>query len=63
MDVPRQVGHEEHGALEDADQEQVAPGVVARDRLAELRHALAQGRLVDEDLARAALVDSAVAPA
>ena len=48
-----QVGEEEDGALEHADQEQVAPGVVARDLRAELAHAVLQVVGLDEDLADA----------
>src|SRR5918992_3777002 len=44
-----QVGHEEHGALEHADQEQVATGVVGGDLLAQLGDPVLQRDLVDED--------------
>ena len=46
---PHQVGHEEDGALEHAEQEQVAAGVVGGDLVAELGDARLQRVLVDED--------------
>ena len=49
--MPHQVGHEEDGTLEHADQEQVTTLVVARDLDAELGHAGAQALPVDQDLA------------
>src|SRR5581483_965823 len=49
--VPHQVGHEEDGALEDADQEELAARVVCRDLLAEPGDPRAQGVGVDQDLA------------
>src|SRR4051794_5265077 len=50
-----QVSHEEDGALEDADQQQVTPGVVGGDLFTELEHARPQAILVDEDLRDVAL--------
>src|SRR5206468_4803184 len=49
--VAHQVGHEEDGALEHADQEQVAALVVGRDLRAELGDARSERLLVDQDLA------------
>src|SRR5436190_2573361 len=54
-EMAHQVGHEEDGALEDADQEQVAALVVGGDLRAELGDPRAQRLLVDEDLADRAL--------
>ena len=53
--VPHQVGHEEDGALEHADQQQVAALVVGRDLGAELGHARGERLPVDQDLADRAL--------
>src|SRR5436305_2359087 len=53
--LPHQVGHEEHGALEDADQQRLSAGVVARDLVAELLDARTERVLLDEDLADAPL--------
>ena len=49
VEVAHQVAQEEERALEDADQEQVAAGVVARDLLAERADAVGQVVLLDED--------------
>ena len=49
-----QVGHEEDGALQHADQEQVAPGVVGGDLLAQLGDPLLQRVRLDQDLGDAA---------
>src|SRR5207302_3767594 len=54
-EVPHQVGHEEDGPLEHADQEQVAAGVVGRDLLPELGDASAQALLLDQHLVDGAL--------
>src|SRR5919197_3771303 len=49
--VAHQVGHEEDGALQHADQQQVAAAVVGGDLLAELGNARGEPLLVDQDLA------------
>jgi hypothetical protein len=50
-DLAHEVGEEEHRALEHADQQQVAPGVVARDLLPELADAVLELVGLDQDLA------------
>src|SRR3954468_21324758 len=49
--VPHQVGHEENGALQHADQQQVAALVVGRDLGAQLGDATGERLPVDQDLA------------
>src|SRR5215204_2317256 len=53
--VPHQVAHEEHRALEDADEQQVLPGVVVRDLFAELGDPTLERLFVDQRLADRAL--------
>src|SRR5215212_3009845 len=53
--APHQIRHEEHRALEHADQQQVAPRVVGRDLAAELRDAVLQPVVVDQYLLDPAL--------
>jgi hypothetical protein len=53
--VPHQVRHEEDGAFEDADQEEVAVLVVGRDLLAERGDPALQRGLVDQDVDDGAL--------
>src|SRR5262245_11830482 len=53
--MAHQIGHEEDGALEHADEQQIPAGVVLRDLLAELDDAAAQGVLVDQNRAAAGL--------
>ena len=50
VEVAHQVGQEEDGALEDADQQQVAPLVVARDLGRHLLDAVLKLVRLDEDL-------------
>src|SRR5205823_2079421 len=50
-DLAHQVGHEEDGALQHADEQEVASLVVGRDLPAELADPLVQAVLVDQDLA------------
>ena len=52
---PHQVGHEEDRALEDADEQQLAAGVVGGQLAAELADPRLQRVLVDQDLADALL--------
>ena len=56
VQVAHQVGEEEHGALQHADEQQVAALVVARDLLRQLAHAVRELVALDEDLADALLV-------
>ena len=51
VDVAHQVGEEEDGALQHADQQQVLALVVARDLRAQLAHAVLEVVGLDEDLA------------
>ena len=57
-----QVGHEEDGALEHADEQEVAPVVVGRDLRAERGHPCAHVVLVDEDLPDARSTSSLMHP-
>ena len=50
VDPAHEVGHEEDGALEDADEQEVAAAVVVADLGAELGDPPLEGVLVDEDL-------------
>src|SRR4029079_12073632 len=50
-----QVGHEEDGAVEDADEEEVAARVVGRDLLAPLRDAPLERLAADQDRGAGAL--------
>jgi len=47
---PGEVGHHHHGALEDADQQDVLVRVVDVHLAGHLAQARLQGRLVDEDV-------------
>jgi hypothetical protein len=49
--VTHEIGEEEHRALQDADEQQVAVGVLGGDRLAQGAHALLEVVGLDEDLA------------
>ena len=49
LDAPRQVGHEEHGALEHADEQELLALVVARDLGGDLVDAAGQLLAADED--------------
>ena len=51
MSVAHQVGHEDQRALEDADHDQIAIGVVGADLGAELGHAAVQPLRIDQGLA------------
>jgi pantoate kinase len=53
--VPHEIGHEEHRALEDAHEQEVAAAVVVGDLVSELADAPAQRVRVDERVADAAL--------
>src|SRR4029077_3976666 len=54
-EAAHEVGHEEHGALEDPDEQEVPSRIVGRDLFADLRDAALQRVLVDQDLGDRAL--------
>jgi hypothetical protein len=53
--VAHEIGHEEDGALEDADQQEILAGVVGRDLGSKLGDAFPQRVLLDQDLGNALL--------
>ena len=57
VDRPREVAHEHERALEHADEQRRAPGVVGRDLLAELGDAAAQLVLADHDRTDVGVLD------